>query len=68
MQDGFVTLQPLSPSFSVGQRLQIADGPLSGFQAVFQREITGSQRIAILLNAVAFQTTVIIDRSLVVAC
>ena len=67
IHDGCVTLGPLSRSFTAGQKLQITEGPFVGLEAVFERELTGSQRIAILLKSVAFQARVIIDKDYVTA-
>ena len=60
MQDDFVTLAPVS--FTAGQRLRITDGPLIGLEAVFESELSGSQRVALLLQSVTYQARVIIDR------
>ena len=68
IQDGFVTLGPLSRSFTAGQLLQITEGPFVGLEGVFERELTGSQRIALLLNAVTYQARIIIDKNFVTAC
>ena len=68
IHDGFVTLQPLSRSFTAGQMLQITEGPLCGLEAVFERELTGSHRIALLLKTVGYQARVIIDKDNVAAC
>ena len=65
IHNGHMMLQP--PSFTAGQVLRIEDSPLRGFEAVFQRELTGSQRVILLLRTVAYQTRVIIARNHVAA-
>jgi transcriptional antiterminator RfaH len=34
-----------------GEAIQILDGPFRGFEAVFERYLSGAERVAILLNA-----------------
>lgn len=38
--------------FRKGEPVQILDGPFRGFEAVFERYLSGAVRVAILLNAV----------------
>lgn len=40
------------PSFQKGETVQIVAGPFRGFDAVFERYLSGADRVAILLNAV----------------
>ena len=63
MQNGFVVLQP--QSFRSGDAVRIQDGPLAGIQAVFEKELTGTERIALLLKTVSYQARVLIDRNYV---
>jgi len=58
--EGFVQLSP--PSFISGQTVQIQEGPLKGLLAVFERELTGTQRVALLLKNVSYNARVVIDR------
>ena len=46
--DGYVT--PQSERFKMGQIVHIKDGPLTGFEAVFMREMTDRNRVLLLLN------------------
>ena len=39
------------PSFRKGDLVQIMTGPFRGFEAVFERYLSGAERVAILLNA-----------------
>jgi transcriptional antiterminator RfaH len=48
LNDGYVT--PHQESFKVGQVVHIKDGPLAGLEAVFMREMTGRNRVLLLLN------------------
>lgn len=54
-------------SFTPGQIVRIGGGPLCGVQAVFERELSGSQRVILLLNAVSYQARMTIDREHVIA-
>ena len=48
LNDGYVTTQ--SERFKMGQIVYIKDGPLTGFEAVFMREMTDRNRVLLLLN------------------
>jgi transcriptional antiterminator RfaH len=64
LEDGYVTIRPtpLAP----GQRVRIGDGPFSGLEAVFEREMSGSERVVVLLRTLAHQTRVVLPRAQVV--
>ena len=38
--------------FGKGERVLVVDGPFRGFEAIFQRYLSGPERVAILLSAV----------------
>jgi len=48
--DGIVEIS--APHLGRGERVRIVDGPFRGFDAVFDRYLSGSERVAILLEAV----------------
>ncbi|HWO40389.1 MAG TPA: transcription termination/antitermination NusG family protein [Candidatus Eisenbacteria bacterium] len=50
----------ISPEFHTGERLLIKDGPLAGFQAIFQYKLKDHERIAVLLEFLGRQTTVVL--------
>lgn len=60
VQNAYVILQPTP--FIAGQLLRIEEGPLRGLEAIFEKELSGQQRIALLLRAVSYQARVIVDR------
>jgi transcriptional antiterminator RfaH len=64
LEDGYVTIRPapLSP----GQRVRISDGPFGGLEAVFERQMTGSERVVVLLRTLAHQARVVLPRAQVV--
>ncbi|MFN3476759.1 MAG: transcription termination/antitermination NusG family protein [Candidatus Methylomirabilales bacterium] len=53
--------QPLSP----GQRVLITDGPLAGLEAVFVRELSGQERVELLLRTLSYQASVRLPRDLI---
>ena len=38
--------------FGTGERVVVVEGPFRGFEAIFQRYLSGAERVAILLSAV----------------
>jgi len=60
MHEGFVSLS--SAKLIPGQTVRIQEGPLKGLLAVFERELTGTQRVALLLNSVSYNARITIDR------
>ncbi len=58
LEDGYVTLN--SPKLSPGDLVRIQDGPLSGLEAVFERQMSGHQRGVLLLRTLAYQARVFI--------
>ncbi len=62
LKDGFVRLEPTT--FMSGEQVVIKDGPLSGLTAIFLKELKPRERVLILLNTLAYQAKVEIDRCL----
>lgn len=63
IHDGAAVVIPDSPlKVKPGQIIRVQKGPFNGLEAVFEHEISGTQRVALLLKAVAFQGKIIIDR------
>lgn len=63
MQNGLVVLE--TQSFKSGDRVLIHEGPFEGFQAIFEKELAGTERVALLFQAVSYQARVLIDRNFV---
>jgi transcriptional antiterminator RfaH len=42
----------LEPVLGRGDRVQIVEGPFRGFEAIFERYMSGAERVAILLSAI----------------
>jgi transcriptional antiterminator RfaH len=50
-----------SSHFQPGQVVRIASGALNGLEAIFEKELTGSQRAVLLLRALSFQARVVVE-------
>ncbi len=57
--NGCVTIVPRR--FHAGQTVKIREGSLCGLDAVFERELSGTQRAVLLLKALSYQARVIVD-------
>jgi len=64
VHNGLVVLPPPS-SLKSGQTVRINKGPFGGFEAIFEQELNGTQRVALLMKAVVFQSRLVIDRNCV---
>ncbi len=51
-----------SSFFKVGQVVRIKKGPFLGLEAAFEKDLSGAQRVALLLKTVAYQARIIINR------
>ena len=61
-----LVLPPPSASLESGQIVRIHKGPFHGFEAIFEQELNGMQRVALLMKTVAFQVRMVLDRDCVV--
>jgi transcriptional antiterminator RfaH len=59
--DGLVVLSS-SSSLKTGQVVLIDKGPFQGFEAIFEQELNGIHRVALLLKTVAYGGRLVIDR------
>lgn len=57
---------PILASVKSGQIVRINRGPFQGLEAIFEQELNGMQRVALLMKTVAFQGRMILDRDCVV--
>jgi len=57
--EGFVHVAHCS-SFQPGQKVRIHDGPLQGFEAVFECAMSDRRRVSLLLESVAYQARVVV--------
>jgi len=63
IEHGFVTIRK---SFTQGQTVVIKGGPFEGFTAVFEKEMSGMERVCLLLKAI--NVRLVIDRSMISHC
>lgn len=47
-------------TFRRGQVVRIQEGPLHGLEAIFEREMSGCQRVVLLLRALSYQVRVVL--------
>lgn len=50
-----------------GEKILIKDGPFKGFSGIFESELDGKERVAILLDGVNYCAKMEIDRDLIVS-
>jgi transcription antitermination factor NusG len=60
--NGLIELEKYGEEPSVGDEIQIMEGPLKGIKGIFKRELTQNERVLILLNYVAFQGQLIVEK------
>ena len=60
--DGFVRM---NDDLNVGDEVVIKDGRFQSLCGIFERELSDTDRVSILLNAVGFQAHVVVDRNLI---
>lgn len=60
MEDGIITVK--TPEFRSGDEVIIRAGAFEGFEALFERELNGTERVSILLKALNARIT--LDRGL----
>lgn len=64
MKDGYVVVSALSTAqLNPGQTVRVKSGPFNGFEAIFEQEFSGTQRVALLMKVVGYQGRIIIDRN-----
>jgi transcriptional antiterminator RfaH len=65
--NGVVKLEEMA--YDSGQRLRVVEGPFRGFEAIFERYLSGAERVAILLSAIeASGLRVVLPASAVAKC
>lgn len=63
MENGVITLKSI---LRPGDAVTIKGGPFEGFDAVFESEMNGAERVSILLKAINLR--IIVDRGMVSSC
>jgi transcription antitermination factor NusG len=59
MRDGVVRIEP---TFQPGDQVLVESGPLRGFVGIFERQMSGTERVVILLEAISYQARFVVDR------
>ncbi len=60
--DGYIELEKYGREPSVGDEIQVMEGPLKGLKGLFKKELSGKDRAMILLNYVSYQGQLIIEK------
>lgn len=62
--EGYIVIQP--PDFKKGEEVLIKEGPFKDLIGIFERDISGRDRVLIMLNAVSYQARVTIEKEFLV--
>jgi transcriptional antiterminator RfaH len=54
-----------SQIYRVGDPIRIREGPLSGLEAIFEREMGGSERVAVLLELLGRRTRLVLSSEMI---
>lgn len=54
----------ISPEITIGDKVEITEGPFTGFIGIFEREMKDKDRIIVLLNTIEYQARVEIEKEL----
>jgi len=63
-EDGIIAIKP--PQLKYGDSVAINDGPLAGLKGIFEQELSGQERVVLLLSAVEYQARVVVDKAFLV--
>lgn len=63
LENGVASLE--KPKIGKGEKVLIKDGPFKGFSGIFESELDGKERVAILLEGVNYCAKMEIDRDLI---
>jgi hypothetical protein len=54
--------QPPLPHLAPGARMRIEEGPLRGMDVIFEQELSGPERVAVLLAEVNLNARIVLSR------
>ena len=60
--NGLIEIEKYGERPEVGDEIEVVEGPLKGLKGLFQKELTAKERVLILLNYVAYQGQLIIEK------
>jgi transcriptional antiterminator RfaH len=61
--NGVAQMQPRR--YKLGEQVNVLEGPFSGLEAVFEREMKGSDRVAVLVGILGQQTRLILSSEMI---
>jgi len=61
--DGFIELAKHGLAPELGDEIEVAEGPLKGLRGIFKKDMSGQDRVLILLNYVSYQGRLLIEKS-----
>lgn len=60
---GFIEIPDLGTAPAPGDEIEVTEGPLKGLRGVFNRELSGHERVLVLLNYVSYQGRLQIEKA-----
>ncbi len=60
--NGLIAVDKYGEKPQVGDEIEVMEGPLKGLRGIFKKELTPKERVLILLNYVAYQGQLIIEK------
>jgi len=61
--DGVAQIQ--ARTYRIGESVRIQEGPFSGLEAIFEREMKGNERVAVLLELLGRRTRVVLSSEMI---
>lgn len=60
--DGFIELSKHGLAPSIGDEIEVVEGPLKGLRGIFKKDLSDQERVLILLNYVSYQGRLLIEK------
>lgn len=62
-RDGLIVFERYGQEPSVGDEIEVVEGPLKGLKGIFRKEVGDHERVMILLNYVSYQGMLLIEKA-----
>lgn len=62
-KDGLIVFEKYGREPSLGDEIEVVEGPLKGLKGIFKKEVGDKERVMILLNYVSYQGMLLIEKS-----
>jgi len=62
-QDGLIVFERYGEEPSIGDEIEVVEGPLKGLKGIFRKEVGDTERVMILLNYVSYQGMLLIEKT-----